>query len=282
MHRTIRLVSVISILLPLYSSPASSADKPLVPGSGDPSSSVANGNVKSGRQIRDCAECPEMVVIPSGSFIMGALDNTTGQLESEGPAHLVHLDRFAIGRTEVTRAQWRHVMGNDPSYFKNCGATCPVEQVSWNDAQAFVKKLSSMTGHQYKLPSEAQWEYACRAGARHGSCGSNVVDEVAWYESNSQKTTHPVALKAPNDFGLFDMNGNVAEWVEDCMHDDYRGAPTDGSAWVDRGCRERVLRGAAWNAPKPFVRAGERFGYEPSMAIFFLGFRVVRIAAATD
>ncbi|SBT07650.1 conserved exported hypothetical protein [Candidatus Accumulibacter aalborgensis] len=133
----------------------------------------AAGGRRSGEVFRDCADCPEMVVIPAGSFDMG------GSAGDESPVHRVSVRGFAMGRTEVTQGQWRAVMGNNPSYFSNCGADCPVEQVSWNDAQDYVRKLSANTGKTYRLPSEAEWEYACRAGGRHEYCGGDSIESVA-------------------------------------------------------------------------------------------------------
>lgn len=158
----------------------------------------AQATPKSGESFRDCTDCPEMVVIPAGST---------------GPA-------FAMGKTEVTQGQWRAIMGNNPSRFGNCGADCPVEKVSWNDAKDFISRLNSKTGKQYRLPSEAEWEVACRAGRQQEYCGSDSVDSVAWHGENSGDTTHPVGRKQPNAYGLYDMSGNVWEWVGDCYNRD--------------------------------------------------------------
>jgi formylglycine-generating enzyme required for sulfatase activity len=182
-----------------------------------------------GRVVKDCPDCPQMVVLPEGSFQMGEGDGKMG--------HAVRIERpFAMAKTEVTQAQWRAVMGANPGKHAACD-DCPVEAISWNDAQAFVEKLSGMTGKIYRLPSEAEWEYACRAGGRQAYCGSDDVDRVAWHGAlvgggNSGGETHPVGQKQANAFGLYDMSGNVAEWVEDCYHENYNGAPVDGSAWT--------------------------------------------------
>ena len=169
----------------------------------------------AGKTFKDCADCPEMVELPAGSFDMGSND---GEPE-EKPVHTVTIAKpFAIGKTEVTQQQWHAVMGNDPSYFAGCGDTCPVEQVSWDDAQEFIKKLNAKTGKQYRLPSEAEWEYACRAGRRQEYCGSDIPENVSWNDSNSgaflRGHPHPVATKHANDFGLYDLSGNVWEWVQ--------------------------------------------------------------------
>ena len=170
---------------------------------------------------------------------------------------------YEIGKTEVTQGEWKAIMGNNPSHFSNCGDTCPVEQVSWNDAQEFIQKLNQKTGKQYRLPSEAEWEYACRAGSQQEYCGSDSVDSVAWYGVNSGRTTHPVARKQPNAFGLYDMNGNVAEWVEDC----YNG-----------NCAWHVLCGFSWYNFKPEdIRADRRFMNEPAYRDMAYGFRLARM-----
>jgi len=186
-------------------------------------------DMSPGKVIKDCPGCPEMVVIPAGSFQMGE----TGAK----PVHTVSIGRpFAMAKTEVTQSQWRAVMGTDPSKLARCD-DCPVAGVSWNDAKMYVEKLSRMTGKIYRLPSEAEWEYACRAGGREEYCGSEAIDSVAWHgaligNGNSGGKTHPVGQKKANDFGLHDMSGNVSEWVEDCYHSGYDGGPVDGSAWI--------------------------------------------------
>ena len=141
------------------------------------------------KAFKDCADCPEMVVIPAGSFEMGG----TGSREK--PVHRVTLRSFSMGKTEVTQGQWRAITGSNPSHFRNCGDSCPVEQVSWEDAKEFVSRLNSKTGKTYRLPSEAEWEYACRAGGRQEYCGSDSADNVGWYYVNSGNATHPVGKR---------------------------------------------------------------------------------------
>jgi len=237
-----------------------------------------SAELKAGKILRDCPQCPEMVVIPAGSFDMGSNSGET----NEKPRHRVTISyAFAMGKTEVTQGQWRALMGDNPSYFKKCGDSCPVEQVSWDEAHQFIEKLNSKTGKNYRLPSEAEWEYACRAGGTHEYCGSNAVDSVAWYGANanpagnSQKTSNMVRLKKANAFGLYDMSGNVWEWVEDNYHANYDGAPNDGSAWYGSD-KARILRGGAWDDESEFSRAGVRY---TKMAVFktnYDGFRLVR------
>ncbi len=230
----------------------------------------------AGKEVKDCPECPEMVELPAGSFDMGS---SKGE-PNEQPVHRVTIAHpFAIGKTEVTQAQWHAVMGKDPSHFEGCGDTCPVEQVSWDDAQEYIKRLNAKTGKHYRLPTEAEWEYACRAGSQQEYCGSDSADSVSWNDINSGSfffnTPHPVATKEPNAFGLYDMSGNVWEWVEDSYHDNYVGAPTDGSAW-EGGSSSRVLRGGSWGKNPKFSRAASRSKFAADYRDFSYGFRLAR------
>jgi len=169
------------------------------------------------KAFKDCASCPEMVMIPAGSFEMGSSNGS----DDRKPVHRVTISQgFAMSKTEITQGQWKSLMDGNPSYFGKCGDDCPVERVSWLEAQDFIKRLSTKTGKQYRLPTEAEWEYACRAKAHQEYCGSDNPDDVAWYADpvdNPGEKTFPVAIKQPNAFGLYDMSGNVKEWVEDCL-----------------------------------------------------------------
>lgn len=230
---------------------------------------------EAGKTFKDCPTCGEMVEIPAGSFDMGS---NNGEAD-EKPVHRVTFSKpFAIGKTEVTQEQWYAVMGSDPSYFNGCGDTCPVEQVSWNDAQTFIKKLNAKTGKQYRLPTEAEWEYACRAGSQLEYCGSDNADNVSWNTLNSGgfffNTPHPVATKHANAFGLYDMSGNVWEWIEDNYHENYNGAPADGSAW--EGGSMRVLRGGSWGKDPKFGRAAARSKFASNYRDFSYGLRLAR------
>ena len=229
-------------------------------------------NVVHAETLRDCDDCPEMVTIPAGSFEMGL----NGVSPNEKPVHQVTIAKFAMGKTEITQAQWKAVMGSNPSYFSACGDNCPVEMVSWTEAQEFIVKLSQKTGKQYRLPSEAEWEYACRAGGNHQFCGGDSMDAVGWHSGNKNNPTHPVAGKQANAFGLFDMSGNVSEWVQDSYHKDYTAAPVDGSAWQDDD-KQRVLRGGSWNYPPQLTRAAIRFGDKPTNHFNSNGFRVAMV-----
>ena len=233
---------------------------------------VASG---AGQTIKDCADCPEMVVIPAGSFTMGS-----NEFGWERPVHRVNVPSFLVGKTEVTQGQWKAVMGSNPSAFSQCGDDCPVERVSWNEAQEFAQRLSQKTGKQYRLPSEAEWEYAARAGSNtKWSFGDNEsqLGEYAWFAPNSQGKTQRVAQKRPNAFGLFDMHGNVWEWVQDCFHDNYTGAPADGSAWTTACSSTRVLRGGSWGGSPAVLRSANRSGGTPDYRNFIdSGLRLAR------
>jgi formylglycine-generating enzyme required for sulfatase activity len=220
---------------------------------------------------------PELVLLPGGSFQMGG----TGDSD-EQPIHTVRVDSFAIGKYPITQGQWKKVMGNNPSHFSDGGDQCPVEQVSWDDAQAFIKKLNQQTGHTYRLPSEAEWEYACRAGSTAKWCfgdDESQLKDYAWYNANSGGETHPVGEKRPNAFGLYDMHGNVWEWCEDPWHSDYKGAPSDGRVWVEGGNKDRrVLRGGSWFSNSDYSRAALRLINSPVSRVNSRGFRVARTA----
>ena len=237
-----------------------------------PSTSQAAGTV-----FRDCAECPEMVVIPAGRFEMGSNDGD----HVERPMRSVEVKRFALGKYEVTQGQWRELMGGNPSDFSTCGDDCPVETVSWEAAMAYTRRLnqkvSGKEDRPYRLPSESEWEYACRGEAHQKYCGSDDLDRVAWYSENSGGRSRPGGAKAANRYGLHDMSGNVREWVEDCDHMSYNGAPTTGKAWTSGGdCASRVFRGGSWFSAPSYARATKRFGLDAAARFNFLGFRVAR------
>lgn len=214
----------------------------------------------------------EFIYVPSGSFVMGS-DNGSAD---ERPAHRVTIRRgFYMGRYEITQAQWQTVMGSNPSNFK--GEDLPVEQVSWTDAQEFVKKLNERNdAFVYRLPTEAEWEYACHAGMTGESMGA--LDTLAWYFNNSAGKTHPVGQKQPNAWGLYDTLGNVWEWCEDVYHETYRGAPTDGSAWLTGDMKYRVLRGGSWIDNAFYCRVNERIRATPDTRQRNSGLRIVAVA----
>ena len=201
---------------------------------------------------------------------MGSSDHGS----DERPVHEVTLkEGFYMGRYEVTQAVWKQVMGNNRSFFKD--DQLPVEQVAWDEAQSFIKKLNERgDGFTYRLPSEAEWEYACRAGTTGDYAGD--LNDMAWYLDNSEKGTHPGGRKKPNAFGLYDMHGNVWEWCQDTYHQNYKGAPTDGSAWVEGGePNSRVLRGGSWLYDATLLRSAYRYGFVQEHRSYSLGIRVV-------
>jgi formylglycine-generating enzyme required for sulfatase activity len=219
----------------------------------------------------------EMVLVQGGKFMRGSPEGKG--YDDERPQREVTVPALYVGKFQVTQAQWKAVMGQFPKEPGFPGEQHPVERVSWHDAQAFCQKLSQMTGKAYRLPSEAEWEFACRAGTTGDYAGK--LDEMAWYSNNSDGKTHPVGQKSPNAFGLFDMHGNVWEWCEDHWHGDYNGAPTDGSAWIeqDKGAA-RVVRGGSWNNVNNFCRSASRSNNDPAVRYVVIGFRVV-ISART-
>ncbi|MDF1580038.1 MAG: SUMF1/EgtB/PvdO family nonheme iron enzyme [Desulfuromonadales bacterium] len=214
----------------------------------------------------------EFVFVPGGCYPMG---NQFGDGDSaEQLVHEVCVDSFRLGKFEVTQGQWRKVMGSNPSYFKN-GDNYPVEQVSWNDVQQFLRKLNRQTGKTFRLPTEAEWEYACRSGGKiEKYCGGSDVDSLAWYSGNSGSKTHPVAQKQPNGLGLYDMSGNVWEWCQDRYDSVYYGkSPRNNPQGQSKGSN-RVNRGGSWNDGPALVRSVNRFRDTPGYRVFNLGFRL--------
>ncbi|MCG5509732.1 formylglycine-generating enzyme family protein [Ectothiorhodospira lacustris] len=232
--------------------------------------------------FRDCPECPEMVVIPAGSFLMGAPESDPGRTEHDWPRIRITIARpFAMAKTPITQAQWSALMDEERSRFKDC-PDCPVDSVSHRDAEVFLYHLSRKTGHEYRLPSSAEWEYACRAGTELRYCGSNQVDEVAWYRCNSDGRTHPVAAKAANTFGLYDMSGNVMEWTRDCSSGNVELMPTDGSPLRESAsCTLMISRGGSWLRSEADVRSAARSS-GGMMGMGEDGFRPVRVLPGSD
>nr|NQU92473.1 SUMF1/EgtB/PvdO family nonheme iron enzyme [Bacteroidota bacterium] len=221
---------------------------------------------------------PEMIFVKGGTFTMGCTSEQSDCGNDEKPTHQVTVSDFYIGKYEVTQKQWGDIMGPNPSNFKNC-ENCPVEMVSWNDVQEFIKKLNEKTGKNYHLPTEAEWEYASRDGASTGSvtttkyAGGNNIDEVAWYFGNSGNKTHPVGQKKPNALGLYDMSGNVWEWCSDWVGDYNSGSqinpkgPSSGSYCV--------LRGGCWGHNARNCRVADRNFNNPDFSSLYFGFRLV-------
>lgn len=232
---------------------------------------LAEARIETGKVFRDCPDCPEMVVIPAGSFYMGS---NLGKL-NENPAHKVTFKHpFAIGKTEVTQGEWRALMGNNPSSFPGCGEDCPVDQISWEDSHDYIRKLNQKTGEQYRLPSEAEWEYA--SDSRDVAVYRCINDEFCWYRDNAiQKIMKPAGKGQPNRNGLYDMHENVWEWTEDCWNDNFEGAPSDGRIWKSGDCSQRVQRGGT-NIDGYIRNDGNRHRNEIRYIDKLNGLRVVR------
>jgi formylglycine-generating enzyme required for sulfatase activity len=218
-----------------------------------------------------------MVFVQGGTFTMGCTTKQRNDCdEDEKPAHQVTLSDFYIGKYEVTQAQWLSVMGNNPSWFN--GNNLPVEKVSWYDVQEFLEKLNAQTGMNYRLPTEAEWEYAARGGNQskgYKYSGSNSVDEVAWYAKNSDKKTHETGAKKANELGIYDMTGNVSEWCND-RYEKYNSVAQTNPQGPSSGSN-RVDRGGGWNYVAQSVRVPNRGGSgTPYYRYNCVGFRLAR------
>ena len=220
-------------------------------------------------------------MIPAGTFRMGCVSGRDCD-DAERPVHEVTISRpFALSKYEVTQAEWEAVMGTNPSEFSRC-AGCPVEQVSWDDVQDFIGRLNAVAREErYRLPTEAEWEYAARAGTTtEYSWGNDVgrnranCDGCGSQWDNNQ--TAPVGSFGANAWGLHDMHGNVWEWVQDCWNGSYQGAPTDGSARESGDCRRRVVRGGSWSISPRYLRAANRILNSTGFRFSRNGFRVAR------
>lgn len=218
----------------------------------------------------------QFVKVPSGSFMMGAPASEKDSFDSERPQHKVFISKdFYLGKYEVTQGQWKAVMGSNPSQFKECGDNCPVENVSWNDVQDFIRKLNARGEGTYRLPTEAEWEYACRAGTVGEYGGTGNLDEMGWYVKNSDNKPHPVGQKKANAFGLYDMHGNVHEWVQD-----WDGAYLNFDVTDPTGPttgQKRLIRGGDFRSGHlGGLRSAFRFGFDPTSSGYDRGFRLVR------
>jgi formylglycine-generating enzyme required for sulfatase activity len=250
----------------------------------------------SGRVFRDCSACPEMVVLPAGEFTMGSPETERGRGKNEGPQRKVAITSFAMGKHEVTFAQWDACVAEGGCSHKAGDegwgrGRRPVINVSWHDATAFVAWLTRKTGKTYRLPTEAEWEYAARGvtsvTAPHlpFATGATINYQQANYDANfvygdggrpgifRQKTVE-VGTFRKSAFGLHDLHGNVWEWVQDCYRESYRGAPNDGSAVVVPNCGMRILRGGAWNYQPQLLRSAYRYATAPEVRLEITGFRV--------
>jgi formylglycine-generating enzyme required for sulfatase activity len=229
----------------------------------------------------------KFVLIPAGTFTMGSPSSEKGRQSEEKQHEVTLTSRFYMQVTEVTQGQWQTIVGNNPSFFPNCGDNCPVEQVSFNDCKEFIRRLNQKEGtNKYRLPTEAEWEYACRAGSTTAfanggitklECGYDPnLDAMGWYCANSGKKTHPVARKNPNAWGLYDMQGNVWEWCQDLYGDYPTGQVTDPKG--PSSGRYRVMRGGDWRLYTRHCRSAHRRAGTPgySRRIGNVGFRLAR------
>ncbi len=219
----------------------------------------------------------EWVDISPGTFMMGRYNNEG--TPHERPRHPVNISKgFQMLKFEVTQAQWEAVNGSNPSWFK--GANNPVDRVDWNECQSFISQLNELdSGHTYRLPSEAEWEYTCRAGSTttyYFGNDSAQLDQYAWYGNNSNYKTHPVGEKKPNAWGLYDMHGNVWEWCQDWWHFNYSNAPDDGTAWEDPEGSYRVIRSSDYSNGASNCCSATRYRSLPITGLDSMGFRLVR------
>jgi formylglycine-generating enzyme required for sulfatase activity len=243
--------------------------------------------LKPGKTFKECAkDCPEMIVLPAGEFLMGSLVTEKGHDESEGPRHKITINEpFAVSKFAVTFDEWDAcslvggcLEASDSDFGRG---TKPVINISWDDAQRYVAWLSRMTGKSYRLITEAEWEYAARAGGQTAYIwGDEIGDGKANCNGCSneprKKETSPVDSFEPNDFGLYNMAGNVWQWVEDCFKDNYEGAPTDGSARTADDCNNRVIRGGSWYENPSLLRVAQRLVFNRGNRAYDVGFRVAR------
>ncbi|MDB5773532.1 MAG: hypothetical protein JWM42_3906 [Burkholderia sp.] len=247
-----------------------------------PTRGTPSGGVAGGAEIKDCPACPVLIALLPGSLVMGSNSSDP----SERPAHRVSVTApFAIGKYEVTVDQWNACAGTGAcpriGGDGNLPGNAPMRDVSWDDAQLYVKWLSQASGKTYRLPSEAEWEYAARAGT---STQYWWGDQMRTGNANCKDCGQPwrqegpatVGSFAPNPYGLHDMNGSVWEWVSDCWHNSYKGAPSDARPWDQPNCRERVIRGGSWRDAASYMLSSTRFKYAAGVRQSQNGFRVVR------
>ena len=234
----------------------------------------------AGSVFKDCPECAEMVVVPAGSYLMGSKPDPSSKFKpgpEEQPQHKVTLKSFALGKYEITQEQWSAIVDNNPSTYK--GRSLPVQQVSWDDIQEFIQKLNAKTGASYRLPTEAEWEYAARAGSTTLFSSGDEETQLrlyAWFDEIRSAGPKPVGQKLPNQFKLYDMHGNVWEWVEDCYTKNYADAPVDGRAAAAKvGCL-RVNRGGSWWAGSEYSRSASRGLDSPVSRADHIGFRLAK------
>jgi formylglycine-generating enzyme required for sulfatase activity len=227
--------------------------------------------------LRDCGQCPELVKLPGGKFHMGSNDDPT-----ERPIHQVTIAPFAIGRFAVTIGEWKQCVAAKACDYELTGDNdVPAHNLSWNDARQYVAWLSKMTGKNYRLPTEAEWEYAARGGTTTRYWWGNAFERG---RADCEKCGEPYDEHQPlkvgsfpaNPFGLHDMAGGVLQWVLDCWHNNYSGAPTNSASWEAKICHQRVLRGGSWKNDSSYARASSRDRYDPAVRYWTHGLRVAR------
>ena len=228
---------------------------------------------QQGDIITDKITGMEFVYIPEGCFMMGSSPDDEDHQKDEGPVHEVCLSAFWMGKYPVTQGQWKKIMGDNPAKFKK-GDNYPVEKVSWNDAQKFITKLNKKSGKKFRLPTEAEWEYACRAKSSYTYSGGDNLDAVAWHNGNSGGTTHSVGQKKSNDFGLYDMSGNVWEWCADWHREGYHNFSCKNPIGPVSGKR-RILRGGSRISSSMDCRLVSRLAYCSTSFHGTFGFRIV-------
>jgi formylglycine-generating enzyme required for sulfatase activity len=260
---------------------------------------TAKSTLKAGQIWRDPELRMSFVWVPGGCFEIGCGDWTGDCNDNEKPVRKVCLKGFWMARHEVTQGQWKRLMGHNPSGFGRCGSLCPVEKVSWNEALEFARKLSSKTGYTFRLPTEAEWEFACRSGGKKQRyAGGGSLNAAAWYRSNAKKAPHLVGRKRPNGLGIYDMSGNVWEW---CLDISYKKAYSKAIGTIENpvfiggkyadiygdsysrilgiikdASGYRIARGGSWGNAAHYLRCSARIGSKPGSRHDWLGFRLVR------
>lgn len=236
-----------------------------------------NSNVGSSSTVILSSISSNMITVTGGTFTMGCIREQGSDCDSvEEPAHQVTVGNFKLGTYEVTQEQYREVMGTNPSYFYGCD-NCPVEQVSWNDIQEFIRKLNNKTGKNFRLPTEAEWEYAARGGNQsrgYKYSGSDEISNIAWYADNSERKTHTIGVKQANELGIYDMSGNVWEWCAD-----WYGTYGSNSQTNPTGAHSgefRVVRGGSWVDDADGCRVFNRYCVAPDFIDSYDGFRLAQ------
>ena len=230
------------------------------------------------REWKDPTTGMEFVWVEGGAYRMGCGSWAGDCKPNESPEHEVTVSGFWIGKYTVTQGQWQKVVGSNPSHFKK-GDNYPVEMVSWDDAKKFIRELNSKNGYKFRLPTEAEWEYAARSGGKSEKyAGGSDIDAVAWYGANSKRSTHPVGTKAPNGLGLYDMSGNVWQWCEDIYDDNAYVKHQHNNPVFTSGGSLRVLRGGSWFRDSTWARCAFRGCFDPTSTHmgYGLGLRLVR------